>query len=913
MEEGSTGTSVLPDSVRTNLVPPASSFVGRISERRLLSEVLDTSRLVTLQGPGGMGKTRLAIQCCEDQLPVYTGEGAGGLWFVDLSVATSVSSAISTVAGVLGVELVGLSRDDEMERAVGEGIRRLGPVLIVLDNVEQIADALAPVIDGWVRRARSARFLVTSRVVLDVPGEQLLALGPLSRDDAAELFVGRAQRIAPNGPVEERALIEEIVEAIDRMPLAIELAASRTRVLSPTDLRDRLERPLEVLRGAKSDARHGSMKRTILDPVTLLAPSARRLFALASVLRNGFTAEDLEAIVGDRGLARGEVLDALDALVRTSLLQVRAEAGQAARYRFFETIRGVAEELALADEAREAVVMTHARHFARKSIDRPAMDRELENFLFAHRTALRLASDAQDVDAAEDALRIARRVEPLLSARGLSQLRAELFEGVLTAIETAEGSASRSTPAALTAEGSLSTSNSSTFEVRARAHLGRGFARRELGETALAREDFERALALAEEAELSDLSAVALTQLGGIQDVAGDTGEARACLEAALALLKGSQSDERPVREAEALLLLGHAHRREGNLSDARRAIRAAADRYRSLAHDEGLAAALYELGAVEMFGGAIEASAACFDEGLSVARRRGLRVMEGALTTARGCLLQDKGELADALEHHAAAARIFGDLGSRFREASALFYLATTFVERGEPAEALAVLHQSRARVAGVGAPRYDALLSACSATVLAMLDRLGEAEEELQRADAALRAVTNEPSLGVAVALHRRIVEVRSGRAEADVLSSAETLVRDCPNDDTRCALRVLRGLVAGDAPASVDALVVWPEGRAFQTPKMTKPVVLPDRSPLRAILDRLVVCRTETPGRGLAIDEIIEAGWPGERIGATAALNRGYVALTTLRKKGLRGILVKTEGGYALSQAVIVRRGE
>ena len=122
---------------------------------------------------------------------------------------------------------------------------------------------------------------------------------------------------------------------------------------------------------------------------------------------------------------------------------------------------------------------------------------------------------------------------------------------------------------------------------------------------------------------------------------------------------------------------------------------------------------------------------------------------MEGTLTNARAIVFQERGELAEALAHHAEAARILGELGTRHREASALFYLATAWVEANEPTEALAVLAQARLRIAEVGAPRYEALIAACSASALAMVERYRDAERELERARAAAARVANEPAL--------------------------------------------------------------------------------------------------------------------------------------------------------------------
>ena len=146
------------------------------------------------------------------------------------------------------------------------------------------------------------------------------------------------------------------------------------------------------------------------------------------------------------------------------------------------------------------------------------------------------------------------------------------------------------------------------------------------------------------------------------------------------------------------------------------------------------------------------------------------------------------------------------------------------------------------------------------------------------------------------------------RDGQA---AIREAQSLVSASSNDDSRFALRVLRKVVTGEDVTARDALVVWPGASAFILPGSSERVTLPPGSPLRRILDHFVTRRLETPGEIVSIDEVIRAGWPDEKIGTDAALNRAYVALTKLRKTGLRDALLTTEGGYMLSEAIVVRR--
>jgi len=842
-----------------------------------------------------MGKTRLALRHAASRVSMLARRGRGGVWFVDLSQAASAHAAASAVASALDLEVTPRAERARID-AVGRAIAALGPALIVLDNLEQLGEHAAPLVSGWIETAPSARWLVTTRVVLGLPAERALSLGPLASDDARALFVDRARSVRTTNALGDRlgdGLVDAIVDAIDRMPLAIELAASRTRVMSVEVLRARIGRPLEVL-ASNPTTRHGSLRRTVEDSVALLPPIAGRAFALLATLRNGFALDAAEAVLGPLALRPIEVLDALETLVRSSLLRVEIE-GPHARYAFFETIREVAEERRAKEEAAQEARCAHAAHYvalatrARISGD-AALDHDgtLENLLEGAANAIALGDG-------EGALSIALALDPHLSRRGVATRRDRLLTDAL--MLATRSSAIDGGPAI------------------PEAHLARGAARRELGDGVGALHDFEAAHALATELGDAGLQASALMRLGGIRDLRGDTAGAREHLARALLLLEQTaEGPRRQGREAEALLRLGHAHRREGALDAAHHAITSAVARHRALGDEEGLASALYELGVVEMFRAQQDRAFACLEEGLELARRGRVRVMEGACLTARGCLLQDLGRLDEALTHHADAAGIFRDHGSALRHASALHYLATTYIERGEPSEALSPLEQARRLLESVGSPRYEVLTRCAWAVALAALERHDEATAAIAPAIRAIEDVPNEPALTLSLALHQATLEARAGAIATEIaIEDATRRVHTSGSDDSRFALRELVRACIGGRPERTtvpDALEVWGEGEAFLSPGGER-VVLPARSPLRRLLSLLVDRREQAPGEPVTLEELILAGWPGEKIGADAALNRAYVGIATLRKRGLREAIVRIGGGYAISQAVSVRR--
>lgn len=868
----------------TNLRPAASSFVGRASDLSAIAKQLDGERLVSILGAGGLGKTRLAMQLAEARLDAYAAHDGGGAWFCDLSEAHDANAVASAVAATLGLELEAEGASAPLGARVGRALAARGRVFVVLDNFEGVVAHAAATVGEWLRAAPSARFLVTSRIALGLEGEQRWLLAPLDRDDALELFEKRARQVRPafDGAA-DREVAGAIVDAVEHIPLAIELAATRMAVLSASQLRDRLvsARRDAMLSAEREVARHHSMRRTVLDSVGLLDARPRRVFAELACTRNGVTMEAAEAIFG------ADVLDDLATLARCSLLRTHVEQGDVARYSMFEVIRAVSDELANEPgHDLPGLRRAHYMHYAHEGASERIREADLENML--HAFAMALEGDAPEGPTA--AITIAIALEGLLSPRGQLPRLAEMLDASMAALARAG--------AALPVD----------------AYLTRGVARRELGDSAAARDDFERALAAARASKEPGLAGVALTRLGGMSDVAGDTVTARARLDDALALLAETPEGEvRSRREAEALLLLGHARRREGSLEDARASLGHAAARYRQLGHDEGLAGALYELAVVDMFAGQHDLAFARFDEGLAVAERSGSRVWTGALKTARGCMLQDLGRLDEALAHHAEAARVFRDAGTRHREASTLYYLATTYLERGEPRETEAVLRRARATLEGVGAARYEALMEACLASALAArrtADGDAEARRAITRAEDAALLVKNEPALAANVRIHRLVVDLATADAAAS-FAEAEALVDASPSDDSRFALRVLRRAARRDEPPPVPAaLLVATGGAAFRMPGAPETVTLPAKSPLRRVLERLATRRIDEPGSVVTIEEIIAAGWPGERIASEAALNRAYVALASLRKLGLRDVLLHEGGGYAITESVVVR---
>ena len=325
----------------TNLPIPATAFIGRQSEVAVVVDLLGRPdvRLLTLTGPGGAGKSRLALQAAGESADGYP----DGIWWVELADLREPNLVTGTVATVIG------ARDDLASHI---GPRRM---LIALDNAEHLLDG---VVDVMAVRTRCphVQFLVTSRAPLGIAGEHEFAVAPMSPGEAADLFLDRSAALG--APPADPAAVAAICARLDHLPLAIELAAARTRLLAPTELLKRLDDRLALLTGGPRDhpARMRTLRATIDWSHDLLDQDAQALFRRLSVFRT-WAIDDAEAAVGLD-------LDVLGSLVEMNLVRRGPD-----RFWMLETIREyAAERLDASGEAAE-IRARHARHYHSRAID----------------------------------------------------------------------------------------------------------------------------------------------------------------------------------------------------------------------------------------------------------------------------------------------------------------------------------------------------------------------------------------------------------------------------------------------------------------------------------------------------------------------------------------------------------------
>ena len=314
----------------TNLPRPASSFVGREREvAEVVALLKDGARLVTLTGPGGSGKTRLSIEAAAE----LVGDHKAGTFWVELALIRDPALVSAEIAKTLGAS-------DGLADNVGER-----EMLLVLDNLEQVIDA-APELADLVETCPNLRVLVTSRERMRVRGEVEYPVAPLAEPDAVDLFLARA------GLTEADDAVHRLCRALDEMPLAIELAAARAKVLTPAQILERLSQRLDLFTGGRdADPRQRTLRSTIEWSHDLLDPAEQRLFARLAVFAGGATLETAERVADAE-------LDTIQSLVERSLVRRTGD-----RFWIYETIREFALERLESSGEADDIRRRHAEHF----------------------------------------------------------------------------------------------------------------------------------------------------------------------------------------------------------------------------------------------------------------------------------------------------------------------------------------------------------------------------------------------------------------------------------------------------------------------------------------------------------------------------------------------------------------------
>lgn len=357
--------------IANNLPQPGSSFIGRQAERARLRELLGQARLVTLLGMGGLGKTRLSVQVALEQLHGFP----DGAWFIDLSVIQDPSLVAAEAAQALGLRA---APDRPLLETLSEHLRSRC-TLLILDNCEHLVQAAASLAHALLRAAPRLRILASSREALRVPGEAVLPIPPmplplpgasaaaLQDNPAVRLFIERARQhqgsFDPDATT--TAAVAELVTRLEGIPLALELAAARVRVLSVAEINLRLRDRYRLLTGGSRvlQQRQQTLRALVDWSYDMLAPGEQVLLQRLGVFIGGFDLGAVEAVCAAEPLDPLDMLDLLAALADKSLLLAEPDGSGGTRYRMLDTLREYAREKLQATGGLPGTAAAHAAHY----------------------------------------------------------------------------------------------------------------------------------------------------------------------------------------------------------------------------------------------------------------------------------------------------------------------------------------------------------------------------------------------------------------------------------------------------------------------------------------------------------------------------------------------------------------------
>ncbi len=731
--------------VKHSVPAERDSFVGRQEPLQVLAKKLeDGARLVSVLGMGGTGKTRLVTRFAW----MWLGEFPGGVWFCDLSQARTVDGIYFAVAQGLDVPL---GKTDSVVQ-LGHAINGRGKCLVILDNFEQVARFAEETAGRWLERAPLARFIVTSRGVLGIIGEEVLALAPLPAPDAATLFIRRAGAVRQDyRPSEEdQATIGQLVKALDGLPLAIELAAARVRIMPPRMLLARMSDRFKLLWShAGRHDRQATLRAAFDWSWDLLSAGEMATLAQLSVFVGGFTLESVEGVVALPTDAAW-VVDILHSLLDKSLVRQVADD----RFDLLDSVREYAAEHLRTSgrfpgSGSGALLSTEQRHatFFRFIGPQRAIEHrgaELDNLVVACRRATARGEG-------EVAAQVLAGAWGGLKLRGPFRVAIELAAGV------------RAIPGLPARE--LVVVNC----IGARASMS-------VGRMSDARAQLEAAITLAIDTDDQLGQVRALGNLGELHVHEGRIADARRCYSQSLV---GARALSHRSFECDALSGLGSCHEYSGEIDDAQQHFEAALLIARGADDRRWQGGALGNLGQLHANQGRHEEAGRCYEEAVRIARELGDRQWEGNVCCNLGLLHHSQGRMDEAQLQLGAALTIARELGHTRLESVVLCNLGIVQFALGQVADAQRSYEDALHIARELRDRRSEGQFLGYLGTLHARAGRLEEARHCVQLGASLLRDVSDQLSLGLVLCAMVE-VEQRSGHQDTAIaaLEEAEAL---------------------------------------------------------------------------------------------------------------------------------------
>mgnify|MGYP002079012697 CR=1 FL=1 len=701
------------DARPNNLPTQLTSFIGREDEMKLTKELLMDNRLLTISGTGGAGKTRLSLQTGADLIDDF----ANGVWFLELAAISDPDYLPIAMMNIFGLKE---EMNIEPEKTLTDYLKNK-EILIILDNCEHLIEACAEISVKLLSSCPELKIIATSREVLNIPGEQIFKIPPLSQPDpkkkdtpdqltqyeSVRLFIERAMAVNPKFRVNNKnaPAIAGICSNLDGIPLAIELAAARIRVLSPEKIFERLDDMFNLLTGGVRTAlpRQQTLKALIDWSYDLLTEEEKILWSRLSVFSCGFTLEAAEEICSDEIIKKNDILDLLSALSEKSII-IYDESK--VRYKLLDSIRQYGKEKL---QMENKIFSKHLDYFLQLSLSAKP---ELKSINLKEWLDLLEADHNNFLSAIEWGIKNEEAEKGAIVAVALGkfwEIRGQYSTGIkiLEIILNKSYDLSKNTKAnILNLTGNLNRyqgnyenagrffEESLTLFREAEDKMGISTTVNNLGNLAYSQGKFELAQKFFEESmaikkEIGDKMGVAgsMNNLGGVAFSTGKYEEARMFYEDSLAIRK-EIGDKQGVSAS--LNNLGGLELYRGNFEQSKKYFEESLEIKREIGDKKGIAASLGNVGSVAKTQGDFELTKKIYEESLAVFREIGDKQGIANFLNNLGDLVSLQRENEQAIKFYEESLAIFREIGEKQGIATSLSNLGKVLISTGdfEPAK---------------------------------------------------------------------------------------------------------------------------------------------------------------------------------------------------------------------------------